>query len=97
MHIHAGNSQGVRSDWAERWVADSFVAEVRKNFARYGVLDEAVRFLPGWFADALATAPISQLSVLRLDGDLYDSTMEALTRSTTSSPPEASSSWTISA
>lgn len=52
--------------------------EVRRNFARYGLLDERVRFLPGWFADTLPSAPIERLAVLRLDGDRYDSTMDAL-------------------
>ena len=54
------------------------VEEVRANFARYGLLDDQVRFLEGWFRDTLATAPIEQLAVLRLDGDLYESTMDAL-------------------
>jgi O-methyltransferase len=52
--------------------------EVRRNFARYGLLDEQVRFLPGWFRDTLPAAPIDRLAVLRLDGDLYESTMVAL-------------------
>ncbi|MEU1969594.1 TylF/MycF family methyltransferase [Micromonospora sediminicola] len=54
------------------------VATVRDNFARYGLLDERVRFLPGLFRDTLPRAPISQLAVLRLDGDLYESTRDAL-------------------
>jgi O-methyltransferase len=37
-----------------------------------------VRFLEGWFCDTLPDAPIDQLAVLRLDGDLYQSTMDAL-------------------
>jgi O-methyltransferase len=53
-------------------------AEVRANFDRYGLLDEQVRFLPGWFKDTLADAPIEQIAVLRLDGDLYESTIQAL-------------------
>jgi O-methyltransferase len=53
-------------------------AEVRANFERYGLLDEQVRFLPGWFKDTLADAPIEQISVLRLDGDLYESTIQGL-------------------
>ncbi|MDE0701325.1 MAG: class I SAM-dependent methyltransferase [Acidimicrobiaceae bacterium] len=53
--------------------------EVRANFDRYGLLDERVCFLEGWFADTLATAPIEQLAILRLDGDLYESTTDALT------------------
>ena len=52
--------------------------QVKANFARYGLLDEQVAFLPGWFRDTLPTAPINQLAVLRLDGDLYESTMDAL-------------------
>ena len=52
--------------------------EVRANFARYGLLDERVQFLAGWFRDTLPTAPIERLAVLRLDGDMYESTMDAL-------------------
>lgn len=53
--------------------------EVKRNFARYGLLDGQVRFLVGWFRDTLPTAPVERLAVLRLDGDLYESTMDALT------------------
>jgi O-methyltransferase len=52
--------------------------EVKANFSRYGLLDEQVEFLPGWFRDTLPAAPINRLAVLRLDGDLYESTMDAL-------------------
>jgi O-methyltransferase len=52
--------------------------EVRANFARYGLLDERVHFLEGWFRDTLPSAPIEQLAVLRLDGDMYESTIVAL-------------------
>ena len=52
--------------------------QVRANFERYGLLDERVRFLEGWFRDTLPTAPIEQLAVLRLDGDMYESTIDAL-------------------
>jgi hypothetical protein len=53
--------------------------EVRANFERYGLLDEHVVFLKGWFRNTLPNAPIEQLAVMRLDGDLYESTMDALT------------------
>lgn len=52
--------------------------EVRKNFERYGLLDERVRFLKGWFRDTLPSAPIERLAILRVDGDHYESTMDAL-------------------
>ena len=54
------------------------VDEVRRNFERYGLLDEQVRFLEGWFEDTLPEAPVGRLAVLRLDGDMYGSTMVAL-------------------
>jgi hypothetical protein len=54
------------------------VDEVRANFERYGLLDDRVRFLEGWFRDTLPGAPVEQLALLRLDGDLYESTMVAL-------------------
>lgn len=53
--------------------------EVRANFARYDLLDDQVLFLKGWFRDTLPTAPVERLAVLRLDGDMYESTMDALT------------------
>jgi len=52
--------------------------QVRANFQRYGLLDAQVQFLEGWFRDTLPRAPIDQLAVLRLDGDMYESTMDAL-------------------
>ena len=52
--------------------------QVKANFTRYGLLDDQVQFLVGWFRDTLPEAPISQLAVMRLDGDLYESTMDAL-------------------
>ena len=54
------------------------VEQVKHNFLRYGLLDDQVRFLVGWFEDTLPSAPIEQLAVLRLDGDMYASTMQAL-------------------
>jgi hypothetical protein len=52
--------------------------EVKRNFRRYGLLDDQVRFLKGWFKDSLPGAPIKQLAILRLDADLYESTMDAI-------------------
>lgn len=52
--------------------------QVKNNFERYGLLDGRVRFLKGWFKDTLPTAPVSSLSIMRLDGDMYGSTMDAL-------------------
>ena len=53
--------------------------EVRDTFARYGLLDDQVKFLRGWFSETLPTAPVEQLALLRMDGDFYDATRVALT------------------
>lgn len=52
--------------------------EVTENFRSYGLLDDRIVFLEGWFKDTLPTAPIDRISVLRLDGDMYESTIQAL-------------------
>jgi Macrocin-O-methyltransferase (TylF) len=52
--------------------------EVQANFERYGLLDRQVRFLKGWFNETLSTAPIGRLAILRLDGDMYSSTIQTL-------------------
>jgi len=54
------------------------LAQVRANFSKFGLLDGQVEFLPGWFSDTLPNAPIGKLAIRRLDGDMYESTMDAL-------------------
>jgi len=63
--------------WKHDYLAVS-LDDVKENFARYGLLDNQVRFLIGWFRDTLPAAPIESLAILRLDGDMYESTMDAL-------------------
>jgi O-methyltransferase len=53
-------------------------SDVEENFRRYGLLDDRVVFLEGWFKDTLPAAPVSKIAVLRLDGDMYESTIQAL-------------------
>lgn len=52
---------------------------VQKNFQAYDLLDSQVVFLKGWFKDTLPNSGIKQLAILRLDGDMYESTTDALT------------------
>jgi hypothetical protein len=54
---------------------------VKANFDRYGLLDDQVRFVPGWFRDTLPklATELDAIAVLRLDGDMYESTIDALT------------------
>jgi O-methyltransferase len=52
--------------------------EVKRNFQAYGLLDEQTRFLKGWFKDTLPSLTSERFAVVRLDGDLYESTTDAL-------------------
>jgi len=52
--------------------------QVRANFHRYGLLDDQVVFLKGFFEQTLPTAPVENLAILRLDGDMYGSTIVTL-------------------
>ena len=83
----ADSFEGLPKPDAERYPADAGdvhwkfpelavgLAEVQANFERYGLLDERIRFLEGWFRDTLPNAPVERLALLRLDGDLYESTI----------------------
>jgi O-methyltransferase len=87
----ADSFQGLPPPNADRYPADAGdqhwtwsdilavpLDQVQANFRRFGLLDDQVRFLPGWFQDTLPSAPIDRLAVLRLDGDMYESTKVAL-------------------
>ena len=52
--------------------------KVKANFNALELLDEQVRFIAGWFHETLYTAPVQSLAVLRLDGDMYESTYVSL-------------------
>jgi O-methyltransferase len=54
--------------------------EVKANFEKYGLLDDRVVFVSGYFETSLANAGIERLSVLRIDADMYGSTWAALTQ-----------------
>lgn len=52
--------------------------QVKANFARYGLLDEQVVFVKGLFQDTLSSLDAGPFALIRLDGDLYESTYVAL-------------------
>ncbi|PZS24691.1 MAG: macrocin O-methyltransferase [Pseudonocardiales bacterium] len=86
----ADSFEGLPKPNEKRYVADTGdshylvadlrvgVEQVKENFRRYGLLDDQVKFLVGWFKDTLPTAPIDRLAVARLDGDMYESTIQAI-------------------
>lgn len=86
----ADSFEGLPSPDEERYLADKgdifhaypelsvSLDQIKRNFEKYGLLDEQVKFLRGWFKGALPTAPIEKIALLRLGGDMYESTMDAL-------------------
>jgi len=53
-------------------------ADVESRFQRYGLLDENVRFIEGWFSESLPGADTGPIALLRVDADMYRSTLDAL-------------------
>lgn len=53
-------------------------AQVEQNFAHFGLLDDQVQFAEGWFSETLAKIPAERFALIRLDGDYYESTRDAL-------------------
>ena len=64
--------------WKKSDILGVSLDQVKANFSRYGLLDERVLFLKGWFKDTLPIARGERLAILRLDGDMYSSTMDSL-------------------
>jgi O-methyltransferase/8-demethyl-8-(2,3-dimethoxy-alpha-L-rhamnosyl)tetracenomycin-C 4'-O-methyltransferase len=51
---------------------------VKANFDRYGLLDDQVLFIKGFFSDTLPSLKCGHFALIRLDGDMYESTYVAL-------------------
>lgn len=67
-----GGTEYLRKDLAVS------LEEVTANFERFDLLSDNVIFIKGFFEESLKTATIEKLSILRLDGDMYGSTMTVL-------------------
>lgn len=86
----ADSFQGLPAPDAEKYPADEGLdlykydelavglEDVRANFERYGLLDDQVVFVKGWFRDTLPGLRDRRWALIRLDGDLYESTMDGL-------------------
>jgi len=86
----ADSFEGLPPPDAEKWPLDKgarhhhrkdlaiSLEEVKQNFKKFDLLSENVVFVKGFFEDSLQTANIDKLSILRLDGDMYGSTMTVL-------------------
>src|SRR5271165_2777210 len=65
------------------WTLSSYLGvslgQVKDNFSRYELLDARTHFVKGWFRDTIPAADVDNIAVLRLDGDMYESTWIVLT------------------
>ena len=62
--------------WKDRWVAP--LDEVKQNIERFGLLDDRIVFVVGFFADSLKTLSAERFALIRLDSDSYDSVETSL-------------------
>ena len=53
-------------------------ATVEKTFRAYDLLDDQVVFVKGWFKDTLHLIDADRFALIRLDGDMYESTIQAI-------------------
>jgi len=86
----ADSFEGLPRPNPEQWPADAgdkhhqfealavSLEQVKENFRRFGLLDDQVVFMKGWFSETLPTLADAKFSLIRLDGDMYESTMVAL-------------------
>jgi hypothetical protein len=71
------HEQDRSAPWFEQGDMAASLQEVKDNFERYGLLDERVEFVKGFFKDTLP-GPVGELAILRMDADLYESTRDVL-------------------
>jgi O-methyltransferase len=73
--VHPADAGADWHEWSQLVVTRS---EVEANYRRYGLLDDRVHMLEGWFSETLPTVADRGWAVIRLDGDMYGSTIDSL-------------------
>jgi O-methyltransferase len=66
------------ADWHEWPQLVVTRSEVEANYRRYGLLDDRVHMLEGWFSETLPSVADRRWALIRLDGDMYGSTVDSL-------------------
>jgi Macrocin-O-methyltransferase (TylF) len=86
----ADSFEGLPRGKADRYAADAGdvhhkykelavpLDAVRENFTRYDLLDSRVAFVKGFFEHTLPGLDAGPFALIRLDGDMYESTIVAL-------------------
>jgi len=75
------NERGVSGQREDKNILTVEQVYVRDNFKRFDLLNEKVKFVPGYFNETLpfvSKKGLEHLAILRVDGDLYSSTMDVL-------------------
>jgi O-methyltransferase len=54
------------------------LVEVERNLKKYNINRDKVILVKGWFEDTLSELAVEKIAILRLDGDMYSSTMASL-------------------
>ena len=82
--------EGLPKPNAEKYPADSgdihwtlpelaiSLEQVKENFKKFSEIDDSVIFEKGWFRDTIPFNKIEKICTLRLDGDMYESTIDVL-------------------
>ncbi len=55
------------------------IEDVKRNMAEWQIPDEMLVYHKGWFADTVPNSETGPIALLRLDGDLYESTKVCMT------------------
>lgn len=71
-----GRSVDTSAEWPERYRAGQ--TQARSTLRRYGLLDDRIVFVPGYFNETLRSAPAERYSLIHIDADAYDSVLDAL-------------------
>ncbi|CAF1488865.1 unnamed protein product [Rotaria sordida] len=65
-------------NWSKMEYLKVSLEEVQTNFRSFNLLDDHVHFCKGYFVDSLPRCDISQIAILQMDGDMYESTIDQL-------------------
>jgi len=62
--------------WSQMEYLMVSLEKVQTNFRSFNLLDDNVEFVKGYFVDSLPTIKVQKIAVMRMDGDMYESTMD---------------------
>lgn len=80
--LPAPDPENEKEDQESKWHEIPYLSvsleDVKRNFLDYGLLGKNLRFVPGFFSETLPSLDVREIALLRLDGDMYSSTIDVL-------------------